>query len=173
MSSLLQNRLSPRLTAVLFAAGALLGAPRAHAQIDGGIRQPIFDYVGVTTSLTGRTITPNIKISIGGESERAPVSTTTAGPYGPTLTAGNPDGGQFLLQISMTDENGQTFRLFPPGPCKDGTCQNVNVLAVASDGTSCSFTSLSPPPIRASTRRASSPSIRSPSPLATSAATTP
>ena len=37
--------------------------------------------------------------------------------------------------MSVTDDNGQHIRLFPPGPCRDGSCQNVNVQGVADDGT--------------------------------------
>ena len=54
----------------------------------------------------------------------------------PVLTNYNRAGNSFSMNIAMDDGKGGSVRLFPPGPCRDGSCQGYfNVQGQAADGT--------------------------------------
>ena len=95
----------------------------------------VFTYDGATTGVSGRLLLPCIKVALTAQADPPGETTSTQGAFGPTLTTSNRAGRLFSLKVSVTDDNGQHIRLFPPGPCRDGSCQNVNVQGVADDGT--------------------------------------
>jgi hypothetical protein len=115
------------------AAGALVVAALLVPRVASA--ETVFEYDGATTGVSGRLIIPCVKVALEAQGDQGGVATSRQGTYGPTITNSNPAGRSFVLQISVTDDNGQGIRLFPPGPCKDGTCQNINVQGVADDGT--------------------------------------
>ena len=110
-------------------AGAAFPMP-AHAaalQVDG-----------VTYSRAGAELLPCIKVALNPQPQPDGFQLRVAPDASarPVLTQSNSAGRTFSVDVSALDAaTGLTLRLFPPGPCRDGACQQFAVPALAADGT--------------------------------------
>ena len=121
--------------------GRTLVAVAAFASAVAGplpARAALLQVDGITFNQAGGQIIPCVKVAFD------PLSPPTAfqlrvapdGAARPVLTQSNATGRTFSAHIAVLDgATGAVMPLFPPGPCRDGTCQQFTVGATAADGT--------------------------------------
>lgn len=140
MSTSLTDRLFSRfLTAIRhgrrFAAGAALLAATAGAPQTANAA--LFQFEAVTSTAAGGQLLPCIKVAFNPQNQTTALQArmTPDNSARPVVVNYNRRTNMFTFQLAVSDDAGQSIRLFPPGPCRDGSCQYINVLGVAADGT--------------------------------------
>ena len=123
-------RRSRSLVAGAALAVGVLGAVPARAAV--------VQVDGLTYNRAGGQVVPCIKVAFD------PLAAPTAFQLRvapdtsarPVFTQRNTTGRTFSAHIAVLDGlTGGVMQIFPPGPCRDGTCQQFTVGAVAADGT--------------------------------------